>query len=127
MSDATEMCFAIVERARPRRASWSIQRLPVELGDLGRVRGPNSGSTWYFSDRPIASDRRLGVRLALAAAPADAALLDAVEPLIGEVLEERAARGELAEVLAAGLGGGEPGQDLGSVLDDRLLPFGLAA
>src|SRR4051794_28065244 len=55
MSEATEMRLAMVERARPLRASWSIQRCQSSSGELGACCGPKIGRTRYCSDRRMAA------------------------------------------------------------------------
>ena len=90
-------------RARQARAGELVDPpLPVELGDLARAiraRTPAAGGTSASGRMP--SDRRVGVRLALAAAPADAAPLDAVEPLLAQRLERRADLRQFREMVRA--------------------------
>ena len=79
--------------------------LPVDLGQLAGEAVAELGAHLVLPAAAHARDRRLRVRLAAAAAPADPASLDAVEPLVAERAEGRTALGELGQVVGA-LGSG---------------------
>ena len=99
--------------------------LPLDLADLLGDHQAELGPQDVLPGAPVVRDRRLGVRLALAAAAADHAGLDAVQPLVAEHFEARARMWFGLRELRGELGVGQPGQDLRAVLR-RLLPDRLA-
>ena len=84
MPEASETSWAIVERERPWRASWSIQRCQSISVISPAKRSPNSGRTLYCQRRRMLAIVVSEYGLPRAAAPADPAALDAVEPLVAE-------------------------------------------
>ena len=113
-------------RAREAFAAELVDpHLPLDLADLLGDHRPELRPQDVLPGAPVVGDRRLRVRLALAAAAADHAGLDAVEPLVAERLEARARVRLGGFELRRELGVGQPGQDLRAVLG-RLLPDRLA-
>jgi hypothetical protein len=103
--------------------------LPVDLADLLRDPRSELGQQPVAPGAAHALDRRVGVGLATAAAPADLAPLDTIEPLFSENLEGRTELRQFGEVVSALAHGGEPRQDLAPILcgllPDRLPRHGV--
>jgi hypothetical protein len=75
--------------------------LPVDLADLRGDARPELRAEEVDPGAAHPVDRRVRVRLAAPAAAADMALDDAVEPVVAQLLEARATRRELLEVVTS--------------------------